>query len=689
MDRPPPRLRFRGSDPGDESYQPVEPTSHRRPTALAGMLYAAVTVLLFRGLLPDLTTHLYSDLGDPLLNAAVLEWSARHVPLSDAWWNFPSFAPLSGVTAFTEHLLAAYPVSTPVIWLTGNAVLAHNIVLLLAFPLNGLTAYLLAREVTRSSPAAFVGGLAFAFAPYVAVHMSHLQMLIAFGMPMALLGLHRYVGPAEAGPYDGRAEAGSHDKPFQRRALALFGIGWLITTLSNAYMLVFFPLLVVFWLAWFIRPREWRRLVPPAVTAAVFTLPLLPLLWGYHTRQTAYGFMRIVAEIKAFSADMVGLAGVSHREWLWRGVLPHTYEESALFPGLMILALAIAGVRMSRGAHAPAPQRNNRRSVSQWLFLAAGAVMLVTLARVWTGPFRWHIGPLPLPPFAPFRVATVAAAAFVAGVLLTPHFRRAWSRRDPITFYATAAVVIWLFTLGPQPEWSGSWRALAYGPYSLLMQLPGASSIRVPARAWLPAVLCLSVLAAAGAAAWLRRVAALPAEAGSHTAAGASRFRRIAFLAAVTVGILAEGWFFDRHVPAPLPMAAGIIPPGAVVLDLPMDEGFWNAPQQYLAVRGGYRTVNGYSGYEPPHFQPLRRAIADLHVDALDPFRRLAELYVIVRPNTLPHMTQWVKEHPGAERIHAGPDADVFKLPRLDPDAPRRSLPLPLPRPGARPFGFK
>jgi hypothetical protein len=168
--------------------------------AAAGVLYAIVTALLFRDLLPDLTTHLYSDIGDPLLNATVLEWSARHLPLTDEWWNFPSFAPLSGVTAFTEHLLATYPVAAPVIWLTGNAVLAYNVVLLLAFPLNGLAAYFLARELTGRAAAAFVGGLAFAFAPYMSVHLSHLQTLIAFGMPMALLGVHRYFGPAKAGP---------------------------------------------------------------------------------------------------------------------------------------------------------------------------------------------------------------------------------------------------------------------------------------------------------------------------------------------------------------------------------------------------------------------------------------------------------------------------------------------------------
>jgi hypothetical protein len=142
-------------------------------------------------------------------------------------------------------------------------------------------------------------------------------------------------------------------------------------------------------------------------------------------------------------------------------------------------------------------------------------------------------------------------------------------------------------------------------------------------------------------------------------------------------------------VPAPSPVPPGIIPAGAVVLDLPIDEGFWNALPQYRAVLGGYRSVNGYSGYEPPHIRPLRRAIADLRVDALNPHRSLADLYVIVRPNTEEDVARWLREHPGAAHVHAGPDADVFWLPRLHPNAPRRSLPLPLPRPGARPFGLE
>jgi hypothetical protein len=40
--------------------------------ATAALLHAGVTAVLCRNLLPDLTTHLYSDLGDPLLNTAII-----------------------------------------------------------------------------------------------------------------------------------------------------------------------------------------------------------------------------------------------------------------------------------------------------------------------------------------------------------------------------------------------------------------------------------------------------------------------------------------------------------------------------------------------------------------------------------------------------------------------------------------
>ena len=617
------------------------------------LVYAGITALLFHTLLPDAATHLYSDLGDPLLNAAILAWNARQWPLTEAWWNFPSYAPLTGVTAFTEHLLLTYPVASPVIWLTGNPVLAYNVVFLAALPLNGAAAFALARELLTQhgvrgvrlqpdlvTPAALVAGLAYAFAPYQQVHLSHLQHMLSFGMPLALLWLHRYL------------------RTGRRAALAGFGAGWFAATLANSALLVFVPLTVLLWCAWFVRPREWRRLVGPAMAAAVATLPLIPLLWGYRVRQAAYGFTREYAEIQGFSADMVGLLGMYHRALSWRGVVPHDFEEGALFPGVATFALALTAVVLAvrrPDPRFPIPASRPRTPdpgsrLSRRLLWAFVVITLVVLARIWTGPWGWHIGPLPLPPFRPYRLFTVAALSLAAGAMLSAVFRRAWAERSVVIFLAVAVVVLWLTALGPEPEWSTPWRALIFGPYRLLIELPGVAGMRVPARAWFPALLCLAMLAGFGAASLLARI---PRHA-----------RAIAL--ALAVAIVAEGWFLDATAAAPRPLRRGVIPEGAMVLDLPVEEGFHNATPQYLAVLGRYRSVNGYSGYQPAHFQPLRRAIANLTPTALDPYRRGADLHVIVRATAEPIVERWIASHPGAEHRFTLEDAArVYRLPRL------------------------
>src|ERR1051325_5652519 len=216
-----------------------------RRYAAAAAAYVLVTAAIFHNLLPAIATHLYSDLGDTLLNTSILAWNAKHLPLTDAWWNYPAFAPLPGVTAWTEHLLAAYPLTTPMVWMTGNPVVAYNVLLVSCFVLNGVAMFTLVRELTGSDAGAFAGGLAFALAPYQASAVGHIQMLMLAGMPLALFGLHRYV------------------ESERRSGMAWFAAGLLAVALGNAYMLVFFPLLLALWWAWFARGRL-RRLAPVA-----------------------------------------------------------------------------------------------------------------------------------------------------------------------------------------------------------------------------------------------------------------------------------------------------------------------------------------------------------------------------------------------------------------------------------------
>ena len=541
-------------------------------------MYAVAAIAIFHNLVPVMATNIYSDTGDALLNASILAWNAGHVPLTESWWNYPSFAPLSGVTAWTEHLLVAYPLTTPIVWFTGSAVLAYNVLLIVCFVANGLAIFALAKEVTASDRGALVAGLAFAFAPYQASQVAHVQMLMGFGMPLALLGLHQYV------------EQG------RRRGIYWFGVGLMAAVLSNAYLLVFFPVLLVLWCLWFGSRRDdserggvrLRRLVAASIAVLIVAIVTAPLFWGYHSRQAAYGLTRSYDEIRSFGADVNSLANLGHQEIVWRHWLNTTAIETALFPGLAIIVLSVVGV--------------------------------------------------------------------------TARVRGAWGKRDPVIFYAIGVVVTFLLALGPEPAWFGT-RSGVYGPYQLLLMLPGTHSIRVPARVFELTVLCLAVTAGAGAARLL----------------DGARSRWIGVVLAAAV--LAEGWFVDITPKAPEPLPAGTIPAGSLVLDTPLGASFDNVPAEYFAVMGGYRVINGYSGYAPPHFALLREAMAAHRDEALDGFRQYQDLYVIIRPIVEMPFVRWIERQKGVQTVATSSSWRVYRLPHLD-GHPFVQLPIALPKPG-------
>ena len=167
------------------------------------------------------------DAGDPLLNTWILWWNATTLPLTTTWWNAPVFFPAEGAITFSEHLLGLWPIASPVVWITGSPLAAYNVTLLLTFALSATAAFLLGYELTGRWDAALVCGAAFGFAPYRIAQLPHVQVLASFWMPVALLGLHRYLR-------DGRT-----------MSLVLFASAWLMQALSNMYFMLFFPVLVL------------------------------------------------------------------------------------------------------------------------------------------------------------------------------------------------------------------------------------------------------------------------------------------------------------------------------------------------------------------------------------------------------------------------------------------------------------
>ena len=159
-------------------------------------MYTLITAILARDVLAQLSTGIANDAGDPLLTAAILQWNAHHLPWSEAWWQFPIFHPTRDTLAFSEHLLGLSVIASPIAWLTGDPLVTYNLTTLLTFPLCGMAVYALVHALTRSPAAAFLAGLAFAFAPYRMSNLPHIQMLASFWAPLALLGLHRFADSA-------------------------------------------------------------------------------------------------------------------------------------------------------------------------------------------------------------------------------------------------------------------------------------------------------------------------------------------------------------------------------------------------------------------------------------------------------------------------------------------------------------
>jgi hypothetical protein len=157
--------------------------------------------------------------------------------------------------------------------------------------------------------------------------------------------------------------------------------------------------------------------------------------------------------------------------------------------------------------------------------------------------------------------------------------------------------------------------------------------------------------------------------AGFGTLALTARYRRLraAIVGIAAIAIVAEGWFLDHAVRVADGLPAGVVPSGALVLTLPLDDTVVNTSAQYRAVLGGYRTLNGYSGYEPQQFRALREAVAYQPPGALDAYRRAVDLYVLVSADVDASATRWIEAHARAEHLLEVNGEMLYRLPSVGP----------------------
>ena len=544
-----------------------------RAFLLAALAFTALT-LAYSWPLPIRLMHgITHDPGDPILNAWILWWTTNAVPLTAQWWNAPIFHPSPGALAFSEHLLGQAPIAAPLIAISGSALFGYNVTFIATYVLSGLGAYYLAFTLTRRHDAAFVAGLAFAFAPYRLSQVPHIQVLSAYWSPVCLAALHRY------------------DRDPRTTWAALAAAAWLLQALSNGYYLFFLTVLLAFWFAWFAAGR-WpiRQVARLAGCWVVAGMLLAPILAGYQRILVdVYGLRRGLEAIQAFSADIAGLLSASDDLLLWGWVHALRRPESDLFPGPTIVILAIAAIVAARPfASVGEPSRTR-----WWLRRVFGVLFVLLLASTLLplvyGSWRLTIGGVRIVSIsradAPLTLALIALFAWMSTL---PAFAAACRRRSPLPFYALAAFAMWVFALGPAPEVFGH-RVLSQAPYGWLMRLPAFEGLRVPARFWMMALVCLSALAALA----VNRV---------H-----GRARRIV-VSLAAAGLLLDGWprtFTVLAAPDRRPA-----PPGVVArLDLPMTDDR-DVLALYQQTIDGVPLYSGFSGYSAPQQYPMRELLA-------------------------------------------------------------------------------
>ena len=315
---------------------------------LVACAYITLAVIKTIPLARNFTTHLPSDLGDPLLTTWIMAWGTHalaHHPLR--LFDANLLYPLDRTLAFSDHLLGVLPIFAPLYASTGNPIAAANTVFLLSFALSAFAAFCLTYMLTSAPWPSFLAGLLFGFAPFRFGQLSHLQLLNFFWCPLALLSLLTFL------------------QTRRRAALASFGLFFCLQVLSSLYLafmtsVAVIVVVVVFAVAVDRSVSRWDMVGPALVCVAAMMVVLIPTHLPYLAVHRAWDATWPSRAIVAMSADLRSYVSAPPLSTdAYASLLPFSDRpgghELRLFPGLVLPALAlIGGMGTVRSVAAPA-----------------------------------------------------------------------------------------------------------------------------------------------------------------------------------------------------------------------------------------------------------------------------------------------------------------------------------------------
>jgi len=635
-------------------------------TASTGVLFIMLTLLALYPLwcAPGRLAALPAK--DPLLNCwiitSTLENIEHHRPLPDGG----IFHPSAGTLTYSEHLLGFLPVSWPLTRIVENSLITVNILTILTFPLAGLFMFLLVKHLTGDYRASLIAGAIFAFAPYRMAHLMHLNLLSVHWIPLILLFWHRGL---------------SSRKPIDYGAFTVFMVlEGLCCVQYGIYLLFLLPLMTVFFLA---REKKLTRgserfhwLAIFAITVAI----LFPFFIPYTATLRKLGVINTT--FPNWSASVLSFLTPSPDIHIWRwlntlfsrGQDPETF----LFPGLLALYLAWAGIRLfvnDSGAetHCDAASTAGGKPLLRVLEALMALTLMAIIAVAVTGGVKFNIGQIPVSIRSVSPLSTLLLALVMLRIFLDRNIPAAFLgalRRLP---FEPSVYLIFVLT--------GVFFSF-YGPFVLLgMAVPPFASLRVSARFFSVALIGLSVLSGYGSSFILEKAP--------------DRRRKLA-LTALLLGIT-----MVESLSIPLPLAS-ILPPeplysevrnlpaDSVLLELPCEGDDINSRYMYCSTFHRKKLVNGYSGVMPRYWEPLvdimktfpsREAIKTMSIFQVS---YVAVHFDSYQPEERERLRAAVEARPELQRVWSDSSSALYRfVPPAESQASTRSESVyPVPREG-------
>ncbi|MFA6525153.1 MAG: hypothetical protein WCT33_02660 [Patescibacteria group bacterium] len=247
-------------------------------------------------------------------------------------FNANIFYPNNNTLAYSENLIGTALFAWPVIALSGNPVLAYNIIIFLFFVLAGYCMYLLAYYFTKNFPVSILGGVIYGFNAYMFLHFNLLHIMAVFFFPMIFLILHKLV-ESEKGKY------------FIYFTFTFILLGYM----SMHFFMMLASIIPVFLLVYYgviKRKKPSKKIVVNSIIALIISaIFILPIFYPYLTLRTNIEYDRSYAMVNQFSPTITDYLTFSP---LLLGLfeLPKNIFKTYIYSGFTVLFLFIFSIIM-------------------------------------------------------------------------------------------------------------------------------------------------------------------------------------------------------------------------------------------------------------------------------------------------------------------------------------------------------